>query len=110
MRHARALSLTFEWDRDTQGLPAATPGKSLKGRGGGEVLRPVSRMPIPPSLIAMTAQGANAVEPAPTTQPTSRPSTYPTSRKKMAGEPTIILWSGPLVVEPVGRNEVIVER
>ena len=111
MRHARTLSLRFEWDRDTQGLPASKTGRSpsSRPRRGGRLLRPVSRAPVPPSLIAMTAQGANPVEAAPTTAPTTRPTsgptTYPASRKKTAGEPTVVLWSGPLVIEPVGRAE-----
>jgi len=119
MRHARALSLRFEWDRDTQGLPEGLPeGKAPKSSprrlGGESPLQPVSRAPrrpAPPSQIAMTADGANAVEPeqtpttAPTTQRISLPTTYPTTRKKMAGEPTVVMWTGPLVIEPVGRSE-----
>jgi len=107
MRHARTLSLTFEWDRDMQGLPASKAGRSSppRPRRGGRPFGPVSRVdqrplrPVAPSLIAMTAQGANAVGPAP------GPSTYPASRKKLAGEPTVVLWSGSLVIEPVGRTE-----
>jgi len=92
MRYARRLAVTFEWDREVQGLP----GRDRK--------RPrTTGRPVPVPLIAMTASGASPADP-----PTGRPSTYPATRpaeRKKTAEPTVILWSGPLVVEPIGRSE-----
>ena len=107
MRYADMLALTFEWDRDVQGLPGQGPPATRPAARA--AARPRQTMAVPPTLIAMTAHGANPVDPPapatrPATRPTTGPATQPAGRTKDR-DPTVILWSGPLVIEPVGRTE-----
>ena len=99
MRYARTLALTFEWDRDVQGMP----GDDSKRRETPPApARTVAPVPVP--LIAMTASGANPAEP-PARRPARGPATTRPANRNKGVQPTVILWSGPLVVEPIGRTK-----
>ena len=90
LRYARTLTLTFEWDRDVQGLP----GQDLKPRDSS------AAAPAAAPMIAMTASGASPAAPPATAPADARP-----AEAKRPARSTVILWSGPLIVTPIGRTE-----
>jgi len=97
---AESLSLVFEWGGERR--------ESLGRRGGDSATQPSGARELPGSPDTRAIRDRNAARTQPATGPvraaglTAQATTRPTGRQ---GEPMIITWTGPLVLEPIGHTE-----